>query len=303
MITVSRRTTPLVAQVQPPAPAPEEAPASPSPAVVRVPRRRRARPEPRRSAGGVGWWGLSLILASLGVVVLIGVVTFERVGRRETAVPVLTAGLQQPTERLLVKELARTDGGSRVQALDDLVAFDLDRATALADPQAAARAATEERAVELYDKSLPADPGITRTELGISRSLIGVMSEQNHGKVAGSRVTAAIFALTLLGWCFVQAKDDNILLLPACALVGGWLLASAAKLLVVELLSGVNRASDTYVRSFEAAVSQPLAIAKIAAVGLLAGAVIYRFATMGRRRLARRDELRSASAMASEPVA
>lgn len=151
---------------------------------------------PRRTAASVGWWGLLLVAASLGVVALMGTSTFERVGRRDSALRALTAGLQQPTETLLIKELSLPDGGTRVSARADLVAFDIDRAAALADPQAAARAAAESR--------------------------------------------------------------------------------------VAELIGSVNGASDTYVRSFEAAAAQPLSIARTAALGLLAGGAIYRFITLAR---------------------
>ena len=170
-------------------------------------------PVSRVAAGGAAFLLAAVLCAIWG-----GAITLYNVTNRHDATVILRQALADPYAAAVQKKLAATKG-PEIAVEQDLVTFDLTRAAAT--NAGVVRLAAETRANELYDKGLPKDPGVGRTQTYLPRVALDLFTQFHHKNLNTAKTAAAVGAATALLLCAVIATGAARFGLPGAAVLLG----------------------------------------------------------------------------------
>lgn len=243
--------------------------------------------QPTWRAGSAAWWSVTAMLAGLAIAALTLMRTVQAASAPEPATAIFEAALRPAITETITAGLA-DPAAERIRVRHDLVDIDVDAEQARRDFDRVVDRATAERAAELRERGVPADPGISRTTVGVPRRMLEAMTAQNHDALGDAVRWTAIIVVAMLAWTLLQARDDNLLVLPAAALAIGWLLTRAALGMLSLLLTDVSAGSSTVVRVVRQASAGPVQQSAFLAAAAIAASMVYRLLTLARLRWTRR---------------
>jgi hypothetical protein len=253
--------------------------------------------------------GAAFLLAGVMVALWAGANTLYTLTDRHNASVILRQALMEPYTTTVQKRLAATKG-PEIAYEQDLVSFDLTRSAATNPGNV--RLAAEVRATELYEKGLPKDPGLGRTQTVLPRAVLRLLTDFHHRSLATAKTAAGVGAATALLLCAVIATGAARFGLPGAAVLLGRVILTWHIRLADFWIEKPQPGALVYRGKLRVAAAIPIRQVTFAAIALLVAGLVYSALLGGTRvvvserrkdRKRKRDKSAPAPADASEPVA